>query len=304
MQCPTLLPILLAHGRRSIAPDEAAGLEAQLGAVLERCEQAWPDLAVPRERFLRHLAERLPEEVPLGAALAAVHAEDLYLACACALGLPGALSAFERQHLAAVPTAIGHLDSSAGFVDEVLQMLREKLFVAPAGSTPKIADYAGTGALQSWVRIAALRIALDLVRSTAAHRTEDQTDADAAQRALPMLPDPEIDYIKDHYRDEFRRAVRDAFASLRPDQRNLLRLHYIDGLNIDRLGALFRVHRSTAARWLAAAAAQILDETRRLLRERLHLSAAEFDSLAEMVRSQLELNIASCLQERPGTPLP
>jgi RNA polymerase sigma-70 factor (ECF subfamily) len=74
-----------------------------------------------------------------------------------------------------------------------------------------------------------------------------------------------------------------------------LRLNVVEGLNIDEIGALFKVHRSTVARWIAAARQQVLAGARQRLRVELGLSAGEFDSLAGVVRSQLDLSVAKIL---------
>lgn len=276
----------------------AAGV--RLESMLAEGRAAWPGLVVSDDDYLRYLAARLKDEIAdparLEQALCAIHGRDLFLACACAIGAPRAIEAFERQHLSHVPAYVGHLNPSPAFTDEVAQLLRAKLFVAEPGAQAKIADYSGRGALTSWVRVAALRTALSLRRTTQAERAEPEEDISPS---LPLRPDPEMDYIKDRYKKEFRDAFHQAFAGLSTEKRNVLRLHYVDGLNIDRIGAMFRVHRSTVARWLSSSCAQILDETRRLLRERLRLSATEFDSLAGAVRSQLDLSILTYLKEAP-----
>jgi RNA polymerase sigma-70 factor (ECF subfamily) len=80
----------------------------------------------------------------------------------------------------------------------------------------------------------------------------------------------------------------------------VLRLHVVEGLNIDEIGALFKVHRSTVARWIAAARTQVLTDARKQLRAELGLSAGEFDSLAGVVRSQLDLSVAGILVKSRG----
>jgi predicted DNA-binding protein (UPF0251 family) len=87
-----------------------------------------------------------------------------------------------------------------------------------------------------------------------------------------------LEHLKNRYQAEFKRAVEDAIATLGAEQRRALRLHYHDGLSIDRIHALLGVHRATAARWIRAAADAVRDETRRLLHARLGLSAAELEA--------------------------
>jgi RNA polymerase sigma-70 factor (ECF subfamily) len=179
-------------------------------------------------------------------------------------------------------------------VDEVRQQLRHKLLVAEPGERPRIADYAGRGPLQAWVRVAATRAALDLMRAGGARAGADLEPDDLASGSGDS---PEVDYLKERYRPQFKEAFQEALRGLDSEQRNVLRLHVVEGLNIDEIGALFKVHRSTVARWIAAARQKVLDDARRRLRAELGLTAGEFDSLAGVVRSQLDLSVAKILQK-------
>jgi RNA polymerase sigma-70 factor (ECF subfamily) len=74
-------------------------------------------------------------------------------------------------------------------------------------------------------------------------------------------------------------------------------MHFLDGLNIDRIGIVFGVHRATVARWLATARELVLERTMTLLGDRLQLDAAEFASLLRMVRTTLDVSLHSLLSE-------
>jgi RNA polymerase sigma-70 factor (ECF subfamily) len=143
--------------------------------------------------------------------------------------------------------------------------------------------------LTSWVRVAAIRIAPDLVKPTP---ERPATVDDDQQPILDHLrsDDPELDVVKERYRDEVNAALRDGFAALSPTQRNLLRLSYRDGRSIDELAALFSVHRVTVARWIAKAREAPLDEARRRLEAQLGVPSSELQSLIRVVRSQLHLS--------------
>lgn len=266
-------------------------LEPRLRQLLDSCEAAWPGVRLPREVYLRYLGERLPD----AAALDQLHAEDLYLCCACARGEPAALAVFEARLISRIPVYLGSLHLDEERQDNVRQHLRERLFVGVAGGAPKIAEYSGRGALGAWVRIGAVRVALNLGRSR-----DDQIGGaagpDPDELLLPGVS-PEMAYIRARYQGEFKAAIHAALAALPVEQRTLLRLHLLDGLSIDKLAPLFRVGRSTAARRLMAARQALLGGTRRRLQERLGISEGELDSLAGVVRSQLDLSLARVLRE-------
>ncbi len=75
----------------------------------------------------------------------------------------------------------------------------------------------------------------------------------------------------------------------------MLRLYFMSGLSLEKIGAHYRVHQSTVTRWIAAARSAILGTTRRLIGQRLQLSPTEFDSLAGLLRSELDLSLSVLL---------
>src|SRR5258708_809944 len=147
-------------------------------AVAERLEQivaaarvAWPGVVVAPEPFLAHLCRHAPPGGPTLAELGRMHTSDLYLACACARGDAVAIARFERRLLPRVDKAVARIDAAPTFIDDVREELRCRLLVGP---TPRIADYAGSGALESWLCVAAMRVALNLRRGRRAARTAQQ----------------------------------------------------------------------------------------------------------------------------------
>ena len=101
---------------------------------------------------------------------------------------------------------------------------------------------------------------------------------------------------KQTYRAEFSASFQAALAALSARQRNFLRLKYLDGLGIDQLGALYGVHRSTAARWVVGAQEELLDGTRQRLTERLRLTRSQLDSVLRLISSQLDVSLSRLLR--------
>ena len=260
--------------------------------VIDRARAAWPDLELDESGFAAHVEERRE-----GGETAALYAGDLWLAYGCARGSDEAVAAFDREVLSQTGLLLGRMQPTPQLIDDVRQALREKLLVAPPDGRPRIADYAGRGPLLAWVRVAAVRTALDLLRANGARGGGGDVEPDDLARDEDS---PELDYLKERYRPQFKAAFQSALRGLDSEQRNVLRLHVVEGLNIDEIGALFKVHRSTVARWIAAARQQVLAGARAELRANLGLSAGEFDSLAGVVRSQLDLSVAGILVKSRG----
>jgi RNA polymerase sigma-70 factor (ECF subfamily) len=289
---PPISDLALARIFRSACPspvdarveDEALG-EA-LRALFEEGRRRFPSLELAAEVFATHLAARTRDGLS-----GVERGPDLYLACACTTRVPGALDVFERTHLVDIGAHLGRLKPTPAFVDEVRQEVRDKLYLGREGGAPKIAEYDGRGALASWVRVIAIRTAIDL-RRQAGYVTASSVRARDAHTAH----DPEGDYQREQHRRAFDEALRGAVAALDSEQRKLLRLHFAEGLTLDTLAAELGVHRATIARRLAAARAGLRQDTRRRLRAALGTSDSELTRLAAAMRSHLDFSLPSLLR--------
>jgi RNA polymerase sigma-70 factor (ECF subfamily) len=250
--------------------------------MLEQGRRAWPDLTVDADAFRRHVEERAGSD----AERARLRAADLYLACACASADPRALAELDNKFLCEVAAFLAPTNPDARFVDDVRQRVRERLFVEG-----KIASYSGRGALASWLRVVTVRVASNLRENPARHV------ALADDIAAPAI-DPELAVIQRRYGEMFRAALSDVLAGLDAEERSLLRFHYLDGLNIDRIAIVFHVSRATVGRRLVATRERIARGVHELLRERLSATPQELDSLFRVVRSQIELSLSGLLAER------
>jgi RNA polymerase sigma-70 factor (ECF subfamily) len=247
--------------------------------LLDATKTNLPDVKLSAEQFSSYLAERaLSSDSP--------NVGDLYLACACASREAAALRAFDRTIMSQLPAHLSRLRPSASFIDEVGQILREKLFT---GATPKITEYSGRGTLLAWFKVVAIRTAIDLKRT----RGEQLTQLDPQRSIVASADSPELAALRNRYRPLFKHAFSVALESLTSEQRTLLRLHYADGLVLEEIGRLFHVNRSTIFRRLNACVALLVESLRDQLGAQLGLNTAEFDSLVDGVRSDLELSLSS-----------
>src|SRR5262249_25293870 len=151
--------------------------------------------------------------------------------------------------------------------DEVTQRLREYLFVGDEERGPAIAQYAGRGDLRGFLRIASVRECLRVMKR--AQREVGIGEDDLALLA-PAI-DPELDRLKATYREEFTSCLVAALSDLTPRERTLLHHQVIEPRSIDQIGALYGVHRATAARWLERAREKVADRTEERLAGRLEL---------------------------------
>lgn len=293
----TLSRLLISHAPAGAKArlQSLATLDETLHAMLERARAAWPKVELDDSVFLEHLAARLGPD-PL-AALESLHAEDLFLACACVHEVPSALAAFEATHLSQVPQFLDR--RTRANADEVKQLVRLRLLVAAAGNEAGLAGYSGRGALGGFVRVATVRVSQDSVRGKLAAAQVSEDDGGAVDASAPD-PDPELAYLKKRHAADFKKAFEKTLAGLPEEDRALLKLHLIDALTTQQIGALYRVDGSTIRRRLTKMREQILVEIRKLISERLKLRTREFDSLFVMVRSELDLSLRRYLKGPSG----
>lgn len=215
------------------------------------------------------------------------HREDVRLAIACARGDPAALAHFE-QLVAPVVVSTARRFGNADFVSEVAQLVRRRLLVCETADGPAINAYGGRGPIAKYVQAVTVRTALNLLKSNSRHAPV-QSD-DALLEAPGGVDDPELTSIKLRFRSEFKEAFAAAMASLDDTSRSALRLHYLDGLTLANLGALYSWSVPTASRRVAAARASLLTVTRTIMAYRLRLNTVELDSVLRLIESRLSVD--------------
>jgi RNA polymerase sigma-70 factor (ECF subfamily) len=269
-------------------------IEPTVEAMLARGRDGWPGIVVGAAEYVRFVCARAP-----GGQLhrlSELHASDLYLTCACACGDEQAIASLDRDFLRGLVPALSRGGVKRENAEEAVQSLRERLFVA-TGRPAKITEYSGRGALGGWLRVAATRLALNLRRDEAA-RTAVSAAA-APPSPLPLL-DPEIAMIQRRYGEAFNLAFHDAFGSLTAEQRSVLRLHFVDGLNLERIAIALGLSRATIGRRMIGARERLLDEVLRRLGERLHATPTELASLLAVVRSKLDVSLGALVGKEPS----
>jgi RNA polymerase sigma-70 factor (ECF subfamily) len=238
----------------------------------------WPDVTVSEEAFTAYVRDRrTPEQC--------AHDSDLYLACACAQGDAAALAVFERTFFGDVEAVAARFKRAALPAEELKQLLRDKLFAQPR---PRILEYSGHGSLRAWFRITATRLALNVAAH--AHR-ERPVDDETLAFLLGGSEDPEIGYLKRTYGDAFREAFREGFLGLESRERNLLRYAFGKSLTVDAIGAIYDVHRATAARWVRSAVDRLASRVKQALRGRLGLSERENEEILRLIQSNLQITL-------------
>lgn len=217
---------------------------------------------------------------------------DLELVAACVAGDAVAIAALDSALPALVRPVLARVGVASADTDELLQRVRVALLVPTADGAIGLSGYAGRSELKAYIRAVAVKLALK-------KREREDRHSDPVDDLLAGGDDsPELQVIKARCRGEIRAAFAAALEALGDRERTLLRQHYVDGLSIDVLGRLHRVHRATAARWLTSARADLLRAMRRHFQSTLGMDRRELDSAIGLVRSGLDLSLSRLLAPR------
>lgn len=249
---------------------------------------AWPGIRVDEAAFAAFLDARATPGDD------GAHAEDLYVACACSLGDARAVGAVDERYVAGLPAHLVRRGFPQHLADEVVQALREKLFVGVDGAPGKIAEYRGQGSLLAWLRVTAARAASNARRdeSNRARLVHDAVDGEA-----PPL-DQEMGVIVSRYGPELRAALRGAFDALSRDERSVLRMHFEQGLSLDAVARVLGMSRATVGRRMLSGRQRVLDVMLATLGEKLSATPEELLSILGVVRSKLDVSLAPLLRSR------
>jgi RNA polymerase sigma-70 factor (ECF subfamily) len=270
-----------------------ADLDLVLANLVAAGCQAHPDLLLPdahaawTEHLVRHLA---PGEV--ASRLAALRSADVHLVLACLAGDPQAHARLDERLRRVASQALAGIRLGSISVDELLQDVLAKLLVDHDGAG-KLGSYSGRGPLEGWLRVTLSRTALSALRG----RSPETAPADGPNVLVELAAseDPRLEAIRARCAPALEHAIENAVASLATEDRTLLRLHFIDGLTIDDLAVVYRLHRATLARRLAKARNAVFETARARAMIELGLDEAEFRSLMGMMLSGLDFTLSRVL---------
>jgi RNA polymerase sigma-70 factor (ECF subfamily) len=283
--------------RRAETPPGWGDLDPVIDAALEAGRRAFPTVGGSTDRFVTLLgrcaraalaADAGGQAAEVAAAVGGLMAADLYLACAAGHGDAAAIEIVIGTLLRPSVAAACRPGDSPAFVDELTQVLRQKLLVAAEEAPAKILSFSGRAPLGAWIAVVVQRAVSSLRRSEG---TRERFERRAAVEAEMVERDPELGYIKAHYADSFARAFETALTGLSDRERSLLRLHNLHGVTLEQLAVVYGVDDSTISRWLARARHALVEETGRHMRDAVGISASEFPSLARALTSQVDVSL-------------
>lgn len=269
-------------------------METALGDLYAKAKAAHPMLDLAEPDFIAAATAHAPPD-DLAGFCARCRIDEYALAVAAGRGSDHAIAELERAYAGVLAAVCRRFEGKGHTVDDLRQILRTKLFV---GEAPAITEYNGQGSLESWLRVIATRLFIDLGRrkDRARETAEDPSELDTAAIAPSDLA---LDLVKAEYRSAVAAALDEAAHQLESGDRHLLRQHLVAGLSIDQVGAVLGIHRATAARRIAKAREQLAERTRALVADQLKLDEHELAEIFGLVISKLDVSLRRLLASRP-----
>lgn len=235
---------------------------------------------VPIERF----AEALERSAERGADPAALHLDDLALACGCAAGDEQAWEHFIREHRPVLYRAADALEPGGGARD-LADGLYGELY-----ERSLFKYFHGRSSLSTWLRAVLAQRHVDRVR---------------VSRRLEPLPDEDRQSIgsvrlqADRGRcvELIRGALTHAVAELAPRDRLRLACYYAQSLTLAETGRLLGEHEATCSRQLARTRKTLRARIEAALRSESRLSDAEIaDCIASVSEDAGTLDLRDLLE--------
>ncbi|GEM_PF-2340927 len=231
---------------------------------IERIVEAFPDILTSTEQVV---------------SLVVADTADVLVAFAAGLGSPRAIAELELLFAAAEAHLRGR-----GYSPDVAAEATQRARVALLTGGRTIFTFDGRGALGAFIRVVCVRQALQQARDAKKTVDFDELSATALDTG------PELELLRNTYREQVDRAMTGAWAQLSKHDRFVLSLHLHAKHSISEIAKVYGIHRINAARKLAAARTALIHGTRRLLQGELGVSSTTASSVLRLTSFGLSVN--------------
>lgn len=252
-------------------------------STLARAADRWPELAASEAQFRAHLDELAVDDDAL-----AKQGMNLALTFACTLGSRAAMAEVDQELRRQASAARRRFRMDEAAFADVVQDICERLFAA---RPPRILAYRGQGPLGAWLRVTVVRALLDHVRRCRPEGNDHPIDAVPGEETGP---DSALDGLRQGPR--LLACLASALAALSPADRLLFKLHFSDGVSLDRLASLNAVHRTTIARRIVTVRHQVARAVSDQMGTRFGMRPSEFRSMWRTVGPKVRLTLSSLFE--------
>jgi RNA polymerase sigma-70 factor len=290
-----------SHGR--IDPDPMPRVDpASLERLYRRARaERWAVAPATFAEALERCAGKLVAGPPAPAEdlerrLAALHLEDLALACACADGHEGAWEHFVSEYRPALYRTAAALDPGGNARDLADALYAELYGLDDRGGARRslFRYFHGRSSLATWLRAVLAQRHVDRIRAD--RRFDPLPDNEAAAPASPAAPGPDPD--RRRFLAIVQQALAAALARLAPRDRLRLAWYYAREMTLAEIGRTLKEHEATVSRHLTRTRKSLREDIEHQLRADHGLSESAVDEcLASVVDDPGGLDLRTLLHD-------
>ena len=225
---------------------------------------------------------------------------DLFLTTACAAGDSAAWEVFRRQYRSVIHSAALKTSTSASEAVELSDTLLTDLFLPHESGRgeSKIAQYHGFGSLEGWIKVVVHRMAIDQIRF---HRRDvpiEDLEGELPSNSAHGRTDESIKERDTHRaRDMVSQCLTTALEQLSAQERLVLNLYYLNGVNLKGIGQFLKAHESTASRLIERLKTQLHKSVNKQLQDKFKVRKTEVPHLIELAQGHMEIDLKKILSQ-------
>jgi RNA polymerase sigma-70 factor len=231
--------------------------------------------------------------------------EDLCLAVACTAGDLAGWNYFQERYFRIIERAARAAALNAAEGADLAATLMSDLYLPSGGASgsqiSKIELYHGLGSLEGWLKVIISRLAIDRIRAQRRLTSLEELESE------PVLPESDHSTQQLVCSAEARKAVelfsnalKKTLQAITSQERMVLSLYYLEGVNLKQIGILLKVHESTASRMVDRLKQQIRKEVEKVLKLEYRVNPREIMDLIETAISGIDLDLKKLLARNEG----
>jgi len=295
-------------------------LSAKLVAAIQsRVEREWhqasrihPQLSLPLQHFtekILQIAERhgsaiaaqsVSRQQAVSQLLDNLKWADLFLATACAAGDGPAWESFRRQYQLVIQAAALKTSKSSSEASELSVTLLTDLFLPhhSGSGENKIGQYHGLGSLEGWIKVVIHRMAIDQIRFHQRDVSMEELEGELPAKSSHDRTDELVEERDIHRaREMVSECLTTALQQLSTQEKLVLSLYYLEGVNLKGIGQFLKAHESTASRLLDRLKIQLQKSVHKQLQQRFKVRKREVSHLIELAQGHMEIDLTKILSE-------
>jgi len=291
----------------------AAPLRLAVEKRHRQIQETFQDIRLDLDYFLQKVAAVMGKRFPQQASrsqldgartefLDALKWEELFLTTACASGDGAAWKAFHLRYHAVIQKAARYCTENSSEAQELSESMMSDLFLPASKSSgqriSKIGQYDGIGSLEGWIKVVVSRMAIDQIRRSQKQVSLEEIETKQQSR-IERSPDAGSGVGTDVARASqmFQTSLNHALKQLDAQEKLILSLYYLKGVNLKEIGKLLRVHESTVSRTLDRVKRQLRKSVEKHLRDHFRVKAVEVPQLIQVAHLQADVDLKKILAD-------